>query len=205
MTDSLQTNRSQSVDELVRLVRTSRDAFGQLFDCFYPPIFAYCLRRLLVRAAAEDVTSEVFLKAATGIHAFSGTSGEEFRRWLFRIATNEISAELRNSIRRRELLEEAARMGTIKADVSTSLLHEDAVIEWQSAYEALGELSDREQSLISLRFFAGLRHHEIAEVLELKEGTVRVALSRALEKLRGRLQGSVTVRRTSSGMEGGDQ
>ncbi|MCA9109731.1 MAG: sigma-70 family RNA polymerase sigma factor, partial [Planctomycetaceae bacterium] len=141
----------------------------------------------------------------TGIHTFLGTSEEEFRRWLFRIATNEIHAELRKSIRRRELLEEAARMGTIRADVSTSLLNEDTVIEWQSVYEALGELSDREQSLISLRFFAGLQHNQIAEVLEVKEGTVRVALSRALEKLRGRLQGSVAARRTSSGTERGDQ
>ncbi len=205
MTDSHLSNRSQSVGELVTLVRTDRDAFGQLFDRFYPLVFAYCVRRLLVRAVAEDVASEVFLKAATGIRAFMGTSEDEFRRWLFRIATNEINAQLRKSIRRRDLLEEAARMGVIKADVSTSLLNEDAVFDWQCLYAALGELTEREQSLISLRFFAGFQHGQIADVLQMKEGTVRVALSRALEKLRERLHVPDGSRRTPSGTERGGQ
>jgi DNA-directed RNA polymerase specialized sigma24 family protein len=63
------------------------------------------------------VTSEVFLKVAGGIRDFPGTSAEDFRRWLFRIATNAINAHLRQSIRRRELLEAAVQMGTINPAV----------------------------------------------------------------------------------------
>ena len=62
-----------------------------------------------------------------------------------------------------------------------------ASLDWQEVYEALGSLTDREQSIISLRFFGGLKHEQIAEVLELEVGTIRVALSRALERLRLRL------------------
>lgn len=97
MTDSHLFNRSQSVDELVRLARTDRDAFGQLVDRVYPLAFAYCVRRLLVRADAQEVASEVFLKAATGIRALTRTSEDDFRQWLFRIATNEINAQLRQT------------------------------------------------------------------------------------------------------------
>ena len=50
--------------DVVRAARTNREALGKLFDVFYPLIFAYCSRRFLVRAVAEDVTSEVFLKVA---------------------------------------------------------------------------------------------------------------------------------------------
>ena len=137
MTDSHKIDRTDPVDDLVEIARSDRNAFGRLFDHFYPPIFAYCLRRLVVRATAEDVTSEIFLKVAASIREFSGTSAEDFRRWLFRIATNEINANLRQTIRRRELLEAAARMGVVNADVSTSLTSDDAPVEWAEVYQAL--------------------------------------------------------------------
>lgn len=157
-----------------------------------------------MRAVAEDVTSEVFLKAAGHIHGFSGTRVEDFRRWLFRIATNEINAHLRQSIRRQKLLEAAAQMERINAAVSTSLLGNDAPVEWEEVYSALTELSDREQSMISLRFFADLKHDQIADVLDIETGTARVALSRALNKLRDRLRDPEVPRRTVPGTRGGN-
>ncbi len=199
MTDSHKSSRTDPADDVVKAARSNRDAFGQLFDHFYPPVFSYCARRLLARALTEDVTSEVFLKAAVGIPGFSGSSAEDFRRWLFRIATNEINAHLRQSIRRRELLEAAARMGTIDAAVSTALLCHETPVDWEELYQALGQLSDREQSVISLRFFSGFKHDQIAEVLEIKTGTVRVALSRALNKLRDRLLDPEPARRAAPG------
>jgi RNA polymerase sigma factor (sigma-70 family) len=158
MTNSHQPNRIDPADDLVKAARTDRAAFGELFIHFYPLIFAYCMRRLVVRAVAEDVASEVFLKVAAGIREFSGLCIEDFRRWLFRIATNEINAHLRQSIRRRELLEAAAHMGKINASVSAPLLDHESPIDWQDLYEAIDDLTDREQSIISLRFFGGLQH-----------------------------------------------
>lgn len=191
------------MDEVVKRAPTDRVAVGQLFDHFYPAIFAYCLRRLLVRAVAEDVTSEVFLTVARCIGEFSGDSTEAFRRWLFRIATNEINVQLRQSIRRRHLLQAAAQMGIINASVSTPLLASDSAIDWEAVYQALSELSDREQSMISLRYFAGLQHTEIAQVLQIEPGTARVALSRALDKLRDRLRRSEVTRYPAPGGRGG--
>ena len=204
MTNSHQKDRIAPEDETVKLARTDRDAFGELFDHFYPLIFAYCTRRLVVRASAEDVASEVFLKVAQGIRDFPGLCVEDFRRWLFRIATNEINAHLRQSIRRRELLEAAAQLGRINASVTGPLLEDTAPFDWQEMYEALGSLTDREQSIISLRFFGGLKHEQIADVLELKVGTIRVALSRALDSLRDRLGKRKVERRSASDSPRGD-
>jgi RNA polymerase sigma-70 factor (ECF subfamily) len=204
MTIDRSPSRSEGMDEVVKRARTDRDAVGQLFDHFYPAIFAYCLRRLLVRALAEDVTSEVFLKVARCIGEFSGVSAEDFRRWLFRIATNEINAHLRQSIRRRQLLQAAAQMGIINASVTKPLMASDSTIDWEEIYQALSELSDREQSVISLRYFAGLKHSEIADALQIEPGTARVALSRALDRLRDRLRGSEVTRRPAPGKRGGN-
>ncbi len=204
MTNSHQKDRIDPEDEMVKLARTDRDAFGGLFDHFYPIIFAYCMRRLAVRANAEDVASEVFLRVAQGIRDFPGLCVEDFRRWLFRIATNAINAQLRQSIRRRELLEAAAYMGRINASVSAPLLDDASPIDWHEVYEELGSLSDREQSIISLRFFGGLKHEQIADVLDLKVGTIRVALSRALDSLRDRLRKRKVERRSASDSPRGD-
>jgi RNA polymerase sigma-70 factor, ECF subfamily len=201
MNDSQNSTGIDPVDKAVEAARTSREAFGQLFDHFYPLIFAYCSRRLLVRAVAEDVTSEVFLKVAAHFSGFPGSSAEDFRRWVFRIATNEINAQLRQSIRRREMLEAAARMGTVNAAVSTPLLSSETPVDSEDVCFVLNELSEREQSIISLRFFAGLKHDQIADVLDIAPGTSRVALTRALEKLRDRLPLSDQTRRSASGTE----
>ena len=188
MTESPITSREHGIDELVVAARTDRESFGQLFDWFYPFVFAYCLRRLLVRAVAEDVASEIFLKVAVGIRNFTGSTTEDFRRWLFRIATNEINAQLRKSLRRAELLKEAVKLGNVNADVSTELTGNNFPVEWSSVYEALSELNEQEQTIVSLRFFSELKHDQIGDVLGIKTGTVRVTLSRALNKLRDRLR-----------------
>ena len=86
------------------------------------------------------------------------------------------------------MLEAAVQMGTIEAAVSTSLLSNETPLTWEEVYQALCELPDREQSIISLRFFAGFKHEQIAAVLEIKTGAVRVALNRVLNKLRDRLR-----------------
>ncbi|MCA9191015.1 MAG: sigma-70 family RNA polymerase sigma factor [Planctomycetales bacterium] len=198
MTYSQQKESNEPADEIVSLARTDRAAFGELFDFFYPHILAYCVRRLIMRAVAEDVTSEVFLKVAQGIRVFPGVCVEDFRRWIFRIATNEINAYLRQTIRRRELFAAAAEMGRISANVSQPLLGDVSQIDWQDLYRALECLTEREQAIISLRFFGGLKHHQIADVLDLKPGTIRVALCRALDCLRDRLRGDDVARRSAS-------
>ena len=187
MTDH-QPNHDDLVNDLVCLAKTNRDAFGRLYDQFYSLIFAYCSRRLLVRAVAEDVTSDVFVRVARNIRDFPGSTTADFRRWLFRIATNEINAHLRQTIRRRELLEAAVELGQINLATSSTLFEVDWPVTWETVYRELQELTDREQEIISLKFFAQLKHEQISDIMKLKTGAVRVALSRALSKLRDRLR-----------------
>src|SRR3972149_6457721 len=98
-----------SIDDLVMRARTDREAFGRIYDAYYPRIFRYCMRRLFVRTVAEDVTADVFLRVASKMRAFGGTTEEDFRRWLYKIATNEANAHIRRGKRQKALLEAAAR------------------------------------------------------------------------------------------------
>jgi RNA polymerase sigma-70 factor (ECF subfamily) len=175
---------SNSADELVRRAKTDRDAFGELFDRHYSRILQFCTRRLFVPATAEDVASEVFLQVALAMHSFPGTSEEDFRRWLYKIATNAVHAHLRKSRRRRELIREAIDARRVVAGAAVT---DRDTADWPAVYQAILVLTAREQDLITLRYFEGLTHPQIAAVLEQPAGTIRAALSRALEKLRRRL------------------
>lgn len=169
-----------SADSLVIRARTDRDAFGQLYDSFYPAVLRYCVRRLFVRAVAEDVASDVFLQVAAKMTRFPGSSEEDFRRWLFRIATNQVNAYLRQTRRRRALLASAmaARGGTPQGEAEVE------AADWPTLYQAILRLNPRQQAIVSLRFFEHMSFEQIGGVLGQRSGTVRVALSRALEKLR---------------------
>jgi RNA polymerase sigma-70 factor (ECF subfamily) len=174
-------------DGLVARMRTDRAAFAALYDRYYPWIVKYCVRRLFDRATAEDVTSEVFLKVASSVRTFPGATESDFRRWLFRIAINAVNAHLRSTLRRQELLEQATRRGCIGRDgPADAAAAESEKLDWPNVYRAVMELEEREQTIVSLRFFADLSHEEISDVVQSTPGAVRTALSRALSRLRER-------------------
>jgi RNA polymerase sigma-70 factor (ECF subfamily) len=189
MSDELSDSEPAAVDDdLVVRARTDRAAFGTLYERYFPAVARYCLRRLSDRAGAEDVTSEVFLQVASHLGSFAGGTETDFRRWLFRIATNAVNAHLRQAGRRRQLWEAAARSGSLdrQANPASSQAAHDR-LDWPAVYEALLELDERDQTIIMLRFFADCSHDEIAEIVGANVGAVRTALSRALGRLRERL------------------
>lgn len=187
MSDDACQHDSPAEDDLVTRVRSDGDALGALYDIYYPRVLRYCWRRLGNRATAEDVSSEVFLNVARHVPEFTGRGASDFRRWLFRIATNAINAQLRQSLRRGELLEAAARNGQLNPGATSS---EIDVLDWPVVHAAIASLGEREQTIVSLRFFAGLSHDEIGDVIDASPGAVRTALSRALQNLRERLAGA---------------
>jgi RNA polymerase sigma-70 factor (ECF subfamily) len=138
------------------------------------------------------VVSEVFLQVAAHIREFTGQTETDFRRWLFRIATNAVNAHLRQSRRRQELWEAAARSrhwDHIGRSPPSPAEHD--ILDWPAVYQALLEFDERDQAIVMLRFFADCSHEEIAAVVSATPGAVRTALSRTLNRLRERFNPSV--------------
>jgi RNA polymerase sigma-70 factor, ECF subfamily len=167
--------------------RVDREAFGELCERAYPPIFRYCLRRLLNRQTAEDVTADVFLSVARQVRTFPGQTYEEFLRWTYAIATNQSNAHLRSTTRRAQLLEAATQRGAIRVANLAGEPIDRAVLDWPQVHQSLLGLNLRDQSIIALRFFEELSFDEIAKALEMRSSAVRTAYVRALDKLRSAL------------------
>ena len=170
------------LDELVVRAKKDRAAFSRLYECYYPEVSRYCLRRLLVRSVAEDVISEVFLQVTRSLPLFPGKTNTDFRRWLFRIATNAVNFSLRQSKRRQDLWLDAARSGKLNSNDQSS--SDSDLCDWPKVYHEIGELDERDRNIIMLRFFSNCSYDEIASVVDASPTAVRTALSRVLSRLR---------------------
>jgi RNA polymerase sigma-70 factor (ECF subfamily) len=181
-------------DQTVVDAKRDRDAIARLFDAYYPPILAYCVHRLASREVGEDVAAEVFLKMAEHLPSLRGDSLPQFERWLYQIATHAIRARMRTRSRRRALLKGAAEDGVFDrnfsgnpGDVGDSPADSGGKNS-QILYAALFTLSQRDQALIVARHMEGWGFDQIAQRFNLRPDAARVALSRALQRLKKRIE-----------------
>jgi RNA polymerase sigma-70 factor (ECF subfamily) len=163
------------------------DRLADMYDTFYDRIYAYCVHRIFCRSAAEDVASQVFLSAAEKIHSFRGESSEAHANWLFAIAVNQCHSYIRKHLRRKKLFEtfQYSRMEQLNAD---SMPAASVPADWGAIYNAMGQLKELEQTVITLRYFEQMPHEQIAAVVNKGQSTVRVVLHRGLKKLQKMLK-----------------
>ena len=170
-------------DDLVLRARTQAEALGRLYELYYDRVFRFCVYRLFNKEIAEDVTSAVFLEIARRIRSFEGRSEQDFRNWLYAIAANQANAYIRKTSRRKKLLEETAE--SMRTSNSTD---RPAKPDWPRLYAAILKLKPQHQTIVTLRFFENFSYEQIAQILNVKEATLRVTLHRILGKLRNKLQ-----------------
>jgi len=174
-------------DALVVRARTDRESFGKLYDLYYDRIYRYCVRRLYHRCGAEEGCADTFLYVAAHMPQFRGTTEREFRCWLYAVATNTVNSHVRRTRRRGELIQQAIERGKLRSVSTNDSPRSTGAPDWNECYQAINQLRVREQSIVILRFIEELSHEEIAATLRMSPGAVRVALSRAIEKLRKQL------------------
>jgi RNA polymerase sigma-70 factor, ECF subfamily len=168
--------------------RTERAAFGILYDRYLDRIFGYCYRRLQTREAAEDATSQTFLKALAAISRFRPESGS-FRGWLFTIAHRVVIDSYRREKPTAPLDGVVDLRGPDAGPEGRVLIGETS----HELYALVALLPDEQANLIELRL-AGLTDREIAEVLGRSYGAIRVAQHRAIKRLQELAADSATRR-----------
>jgi RNA polymerase sigma-70 factor (ECF subfamily) len=157
--------------------------FGAWFREHRPTVYRYVRFRLATREAAEDVTSEVFLKALRALERYDPNRASP-RTWLLRIARNAVTDHLRSLRRRSSLHVSLDRVPDLVADVASPderVLREERI---EVLLNANRVLSPGDQEILSLRYGAGLNNREIAQTLEVSTNAVAVRLHRALARLK---------------------
>ena len=166
--------------------------FAELYDQYFPKVFAYVYGRVQHKEASLDIVSDVFEKAF--VKKQSLRSREAFGSWLFTIARNEVASHWRKEKPAAKAMQEAAwhnELNNKPPSPEDTLLHRERV---HHLVGLLRQLPPREQEIISLKFDAELTNREIAEILNTSEVNVRVTIFRALRKLRDRMEQQQEVR-----------
>ena len=137
-------------------------------------------------ADAEDAAQEGFVKAYRALGRFR--AGAEWRPWLLRIVANEARNRVRSSGRRHRLelrLTEGFRPGDAAPSPEAVAV---ALDERKRLLAMVNALSDEDREVIASRYFLELNGEETAAALGIPEGTVKSRLSRALARLRARVE-----------------
>jgi RNA polymerase sigma-70 factor (ECF subfamily) len=174
--------------QLVNRAKSNILAFGELYDQYYKQIFGYVLRRTANIDVAQDVTSEVFIKALKKIDQFQWR-GVPFSAWLYRIAANEIANSFRGKGHREALIEEVTNSTSlqdvsVEGEISQAEEELQKHAEFLALHENIAKLPLKYQEVITLRFFEKKQLKEIGIILGKSEGTVKSLLHRGLDRLR---------------------
>jgi len=164
--------------------RKDPDAFGKLYDLYIEKIYRFIFLKLSHKQEAEDVTSEVFLKAWHYLIDPSKDSVKHFSGLVYKIARNSVIDVYRKRSNTKEF----------SLEDSDSIVSDDALAQIEQKHDvqiilkSLHKLKSQYQELIVFRYVDELSISEIAEILDKKPTAVRVGLHRAIKTLKNIVQ-----------------
>lgn len=173
-------DRSEDLNLVDRIVRGEEGAFGELLERYGSRIFNLARRMSGNPTIAEDLTQEVFLLLLRKIRQYDGRAA--LSTWIYRVAVNRIISEFR----RQPPASEAAEgdMAALRIASAAPALQRRLDLE-----AAIGRLPPGYRAVLLMHDVEGLRHQEIAEILDISVGTSKSQLHHARMQMRDLLQG----------------
>ena len=165
---------------LIAVAAGEQEALAELYHRTRAAVYGMALSYLHNAHDAQDITQDVFVRVWDCAGQYRPTGSP--MGWLLAVCRNLCLMHLRSHSRRAELSE--AEWDAIPAE-DTGLSAEERVL----LQHALGKLPDEERRIVLLHAVTGLKHREIAAVLELPLATVLSKYHRALKKMRSFLKG----------------
>jgi len=160
------------------------EAFGQLYDAYMERIYRFVYFRVEDQQTAEDITSQVFLKAWSNLDRFS-FNRTPYLAWLYTIAHNAVIDHYRT----RKVTTALDDVQLSQPDHSEAVENDiDLTAEMQSVKTALQALTDDQQKVLTLKFIEGMSNNEIAHQLGKREGAIRALQMRGLQALAKQLE-----------------
>jgi len=171
--------------------------FQAIYAEFQPRILRY-VTNMVGDTDAEDLTQEIFIKVNKALPTFHGDSS--LSTWLYRVATNAALDRLRSPAYRlsTQRIEQANPTDNLEPEVDDRNIwtgEKVPVLEWQVVrkemsdclHEYIQRLPESYRTVLALSEFEGLSNHEMAEILQVTTGAVKIRLHRARERLKADL------------------
>lgn len=165
-------------------------AFGVLYERYVGTVHQFLFYKVRRdRHLAEDLTSEVFVRALRGISRFVWLPGSTFGAWLLTIARNLVIDHIKSGRTRLETVADPAEVAAQVHDVlaagpdtdpeTTTLTHETNL----ALLHAVNRLPATQREVVLMRFWLQLSTHEVAQALGIRLGAVKSRQTRAMDAL----------------------
>src|SRR5436309_10882196 len=171
----------QRDEERLLVDRAKRDPreFGALYDRHLQQIYRFVYSRVREQTAAEDVTSEVFIKALKAMPRYQDT-GRPFAAWLYQIAVNAIADRYR-TLRPAQPLEDFHDLSVAGPAIEEQAAQRDEV---RRIWAIVEELPSQQRTALVLKFQEDMKIEDIALAMGKTPGAVKLLIHRGVTKLR---------------------
>ena len=161
------------------LPQISKPAYEEVYQTHYNKVLQYIYRKIGNLTEAEDLTSEAFLYAYKHYDEYDPEKSG-IGTWLYLI----VNSRLKNHYRDAKLCVDLETIVGVLEDDSVDL-EKCLYLEELSVRlnQAIAQLPERQGKIVRLRYFDDLSCGEIAAMMKMTSGNVRVQLTRALDKL----------------------
>jgi RNA polymerase sigma factor (sigma-70 family) len=156
------------------------DRMGLLFERYNRQLYGFLFHMTYKREASEDMVQMVFYKMLKYRHTFTGDG--EFIAWMYSIARNTIIDEAKKN--KKHLHDSAEDMAEVLASDASTDGYLERKQEKAELHKAMAKLSDEQREVLTLSRFQELKHQEIAQILNISEGAVKVRVHRAMCELK---------------------
>ncbi len=169
----------QETEWVGHAINGDSDAFAKLYDAYVDRLYRFVFFRVGNEQVAEDLTSQVFLKAWENLGRYE-IRGLSFGAWLFRIARNLVIDHYRT--RKVHMpLDDDAFVNSHPALTAEGGMDAEFEAEWLRS--AMKQLTDDQKTVLTLKFIEGLDTAEIAQVMGKRQGAIRALQLRGLQAL----------------------
>ncbi len=173
-------------EDLIRLVALGDEAaFEELYDAVAPRVFGLVRRVVRDPSQSQEVAQEVFVDIWQQAARFDADRGRAMswilviahRRAVDRVRASQASAD-------RDLRQGIKEYKESYDDVADTV---ETAMESERVHKALKTLTDPQREAISLAYYGGYTHQEVAELLKIPVGTVKTRIRDGMIRLRDKL------------------
>lgn len=173
-------HQDDQLEELIRgCARNERGAQNKLYELFYPKMMALVKRYFPNDDEADEILNNGFLRAFQKIdyYSFKGS----FEGWLRIIFRHEVSNYAKKYVIYKEQVKLVEKEEFIKKDMVSNLYYNDLL-------KMVQELPEKARIIFNLFAIDGRSHKEIADLLNIKEGTSKWYVSEARRELTAKIE-----------------
>lgn len=157
-------------------VEGDRRAFAALYERYHDRLLAFCRKRTRTPQVAEDVAHDVMVRALTYLEGFD--RARPMWPWLKQIARNELADHYRASSREADITD-----GDLPEEDPAAHEHTVWLAERHALSQAMGHLSPRDRSVLTLRYCHDWDSAELQEMFDVERPALYKLLQRARERL----------------------